>query len=48
MYKVLMEDPMNFNIHGTYQRVNWEDEYDVLLETCLHRQRANHTPELLK
>lgn len=31
MYHVLMEDPMNFEIHGTYERVDWNDEYDVLL-----------------
>ena len=30
------------------QWLPYGDEYDVLLETCLHRQRANHTPELLK
>lgn len=31
MYKVLMEDRMNFLVHGTYERVDWNDEYDVLL-----------------
>lgn len=31
MYKILMEDRMNFEVHGTYERTNWNDEYDVLL-----------------
>lgn len=31
MYHVLMEDRMNFEVHGTYERTNWNDEYDVLL-----------------
>lgn len=31
MYHVLMEDPMNFEIHGTYQRTDWNDEYVVML-----------------